>query len=45
MRYPLGGRVPPQETGELKDYEKVFLFATQPAHEGLHAAGSETPRS
>ena len=28
--------------GELKDYEKVFLFATQPAHKGLHAAGSET---
>lgn len=27
--------------GELKDYEKVFLFATQPAHKGLHGAGSE----
>ena len=38
----LGGRVPPQTIGELKDYEKVFLFATQPAHKGLHAAGSET---
>ena len=26
---------------ELRDYEKVFLFATQPAHKGLHGAGSE----
>jgi Icc-related predicted phosphoesterase len=27
--------------GEFSDYEKVFLFATQPAHKGLHRAGSE----
>jgi Icc-related predicted phosphoesterase len=26
---------------ELRDYEKVFLFATQPAHKGLHGPGSE----
>lgn len=26
---------------ELREYEKVFLFATQPAHKGLHGAGSE----
>lgn len=25
---------------ELKDYEKVFLFTTSPAHKGLHEAGS-----
>lgn len=27
---------------ELKDYQKVFLFTTQPAHKGLHGAGSRT---
>ena len=26
---------------ELKDYPKVFLFTTQPAHKGLHGPGSE----
>jgi Icc-related predicted phosphoesterase len=26
---------------EVKDYEKVFLFTTQPAHKGLHGPGSE----
>ncbi|MDX6408506.1 MAG: uncharacterized protein QOE13_1577 [Gaiellaceae bacterium] len=26
---------------EFKDYRKVFLFATRPAHKGLHEAGSE----
>jgi uncharacterized protein len=26
---------------ELKDYPKVFLFATQPAHKGLHGKGGE----
>jgi hypothetical protein len=26
---------------ELKDYQKVFLFTTQPAHKGLHGGGSE----
>lgn len=26
---------------ELKDYQKVFLFATQPLHKGLGEAGSE----
>ncbi len=26
---------------ELKDYQKVFLFATMPAHKGLGEAGSE----
>lgn len=25
---------------ELKDYQKVFLFTTPPAHKGLHEAGS-----
>jgi uncharacterized protein len=27
---------------ELKDHQKVFLFTTQPAHKGLHGAGSTT---
>jgi uncharacterized protein len=27
--------------GEFKDYPKVFLFTTRPAHKGLHEAGSE----
>jgi Icc-related predicted phosphoesterase len=27
--------------GEFKDYPKVFLFATRPAHKGLHEPGSE----
>jgi Icc-related predicted phosphoesterase len=27
---------------ELKDHQKVFLFTTQPAHKGLHGAGSKT---
>jgi uncharacterized protein len=26
---------------ELKDYQKVFLFGTPPAHQGLHEGGSE----
>jgi Icc-related predicted phosphoesterase len=26
---------------ELKEYQKVFLFTTQPAHKGLHGEGSE----
>jgi uncharacterized protein len=26
---------------ELKDYQKVFLFGTPPAHKGLHEGGSE----
>jgi len=26
---------------ELKDYQKVFLFARMPAHKGLHESGSE----
>lgn len=26
--------------GELKDYQKVFLFTTHPAHKGLHEEGS-----
>ena len=27
--------------GEFKDYAKVFLFTTRPAHKGLHEPGSE----
>jgi uncharacterized protein len=27
--------------GEFKDYAKVFLFMTRPAHKGLHEPGSE----
>jgi Icc-related predicted phosphoesterase len=27
--------------GEFKDYEKVFLFTTRPAHKGLHEPGSD----
>jgi Icc-related predicted phosphoesterase len=27
--------------GEFKDYAKVFMFATRPAHKGLHEPGSE----
>jgi Icc-related predicted phosphoesterase len=27
--------------GEFKDYQKLFLFTTRPAHKGLHEPGSE----
>jgi Icc-related predicted phosphoesterase len=27
--------------GEFKDYAKVFLFTTRPAHKGRHEVGSE----
>jgi Icc-related predicted phosphoesterase len=28
--------------GELKDYQKVFLFSTPPEHKGFHEQGSPT---